>query len=87
MGRPRGSGTIRASRCAPTSAAQGAGLVGRERVSKEFAHVLGTPSGRLGELTACTEILQAAARVPFYADLADHVRQHLDHLRGTLPRP
>ncbi|GGU86514.1 hypothetical protein GCM10010211_60740 [Streptomyces albospinus] len=58
-----------------------------ERVRKEFAHVLGTPSGRLGELTACTEVLQAAARVPFYADLADHVRQHLDHLRGMLPRP
>ncbi|MFI1303378.1 hypothetical protein [Streptomyces sioyaensis] len=52
-----------------------------ERVGKEFAHVLGTPAGRVGELTACTEILQAAARVPFYADLADAVRQHLDHLR------
>ncbi|MEK2475048.1 hypothetical protein [Streptomyces noursei] len=51
-----------------------------ERVRVEFAHVLGTPTGRVGELTACTEILQAAARVPFYSDLADSVRQHLDHL-------
>ncbi|MFB6539316.1 hypothetical protein ACFCY8_33590 [Streptomyces noursei] len=54
-----------------------------ERVAKEFAHVLGTPAGRVGELTACTEILQAAPRVPFYADLAAHVRQHLDHLQRT----
>ncbi|MEV0373240.1 hypothetical protein AB0I10_26055 [Streptomyces sp. NPDC050636] len=52
-----------------------------ERVRKEFAHILGTPAGRVGELTACTEVLQAAARVPFYGDLADHVRQHVDHLR------
>ncbi|MGW1196291.1 hypothetical protein ACWD4B_10625 [Streptomyces sp. NPDC002536] len=48
-----------------------------ERIRKEFAHVLGTPAGRIGELTACTEILQAAARVPFYAGLADGVRRHL----------
>ncbi|WP_198539997.1 hypothetical protein [Streptomyces sp. CT34] len=54
-----------------------------ERVRKEFAHVLDTPAGRVGELTACTEILQAAARVPFYADLSDGVRQHLEHLRAT----
>ncbi|MER6307805.1 hypothetical protein ACWC2K_04535 [Streptomyces chattanoogensis] len=53
-----------------------------ERIRKEFAHVLDTPVGRVGELTACTEILQAAARVPFYADLADGVRQHLSHLKG-----
>ncbi|PNE38987.1 hypothetical protein [Streptomyces noursei] len=52
-----------------------------ERVRKEFADVLGTPAGRVGELTACTEILQAAARVPFYADLADSVRRHLDLLK------
>ncbi|WP_244184564.1 hypothetical protein [Streptomyces cellostaticus] len=52
-----------------------------ERVRKEFAHVLGTAAARVGELTACTEILQAAARVPFYADLADVVQQHLDRLR------
>ncbi|GAA2657685.1 hypothetical protein [Streptomyces lunalinharesii] len=51
-----------------------------ERVRKEFAHVLGTPAGRVGELTACTEILQAAPRVPFYADLADLVRRHVDQL-------
>ncbi|MGX1755384.1 hypothetical protein ACWIG5_00435 [Streptomyces lydicus] len=48
-----------------------------ERVRKEFAHVLDTPDGRIGELTACTEILQAAPRVPFYAELADGVRLHL----------
>ncbi|MFI9080577.1 hypothetical protein ACIGW8_29620 [Streptomyces sioyaensis] len=53
-----------------------------ERVRKEFSQVLDTPAGRVGELTAGTEILQAAARVPFYADLADSVRQHLDHLRS-----
>ncbi|MFE2157052.1 hypothetical protein ACFW9M_04475 [Streptomyces lydicus] len=59
-----------------------------DRVGKEFAHVLGTPAGLVGELTACTEILQAAARVPFYADLADAVRQHLNHLCApvTVPR-
>ncbi|MFG2141919.1 hypothetical protein [Streptomyces sp. NPDC048650] len=56
-----------------------------ERIRKEFAHVLHTPAGRVGELTACTEILQAAARVPFYADLADGVRQHLYHLKMTAP--
>ncbi|MFE4670003.1 hypothetical protein ACFRI7_24370 [Streptomyces sp. NPDC056716] len=55
-----------------------------ERVRKEFAHVLGTPVGRVGELTACTEILQAAARVPFYTDLADAVRQHVDRLRQAV---
>ncbi|MFF2812471.1 hypothetical protein ACFVT2_35920 [Streptomyces sp. NPDC058000] len=58
-----------------------------ERVRKEFAHVLGTPAGLIGELTACTEILQAAARVPFYADLADHVRQHVDQLRALASTP
>ncbi|PJN37326.1 hypothetical protein CG747_28940 [Streptomyces sp. CB02959] len=52
-----------------------------ERTRKEFAHVLDTPAGRVGELTACTEILQAATRVPFYADLANGVQQHLDHLK------
>ncbi|MEI5135189.1 hypothetical protein RB199_27110 [Streptomyces libani] len=52
-----------------------------ERIRKEFAHVLDTPPGRIGELTACTEILQAAPRVPFYADLADDVRQHLSRLK------
>lgn len=31
-----------------------------ERIRKEFAQVLDTPAGRVGELTACTEILQAA---------------------------
>lgn len=54
-----------------------------EQIRKVFGHVLGTPAGRVGELTACTEILQAAARVPFYADLADAVRQHLDRLKVT----
>ncbi|MCL6298704.1 hypothetical protein [Streptomyces kronopolitis] len=51
-----------------------------ERVRKEFAHVLGTPAGLVGELTASTEILQAATRVPFYAALADRVRQHVGRL-------
>ncbi|GGV03734.1 hypothetical protein GCM10010211_83760 [Streptomyces albospinus] len=51
-----------------------------ERILKEFTHVLGTPAGLVGELTACTEILQAAPRVPFYAELASSVRQHLDRL-------
>ncbi|MFF2927074.1 hypothetical protein ACFVTP_32485 [Streptomyces celluloflavus] len=32
---------------------------------------------RAGILTACTEILQAAARVPFYAELAPAVREQL----------
>ncbi|WP_234430754.1 hypothetical protein [Streptomyces sp. NRRL F-4489] len=54
-----------------------------ERVRTEFAHVLGSPAGLVGELTACTEILQAAARVPFYASLSDGVRQHLERLLAT----
>ncbi|MGW2027206.1 hypothetical protein [Streptomyces decoyicus] len=52
-----------------------------ERIRKEFARVLDTPAGRVGELTACREILQAASRVPFYADLADGVRHHLGWLK------
>ncbi|SCK57974.1 hypothetical protein YWIDRAFT_03463 [Streptomyces sp. SceaMP-e96] len=56
-----------------------------ERIRKEFAHVLDTPAGRIGELTACTEILQAAARVPFYAELADGVRHHLGRLKDSRP--
>ncbi|KIZ19801.1 hypothetical protein [Streptomyces natalensis] len=55
-----------------------------ERVRKEFAHVLGTPAGLVGELTACTEILQAASRVRFYAELADQVRCHVDLLSSSL---
>ncbi|WP_174857668.1 hypothetical protein [Streptomyces lydicus] len=54
-----------------------------ERIRKEFAHVLDTPAGWIGELTACTEILQAASRVPFYADLGDGVRRHLCHLHSA----
>lgn len=57
-----------------------------ERVRKEFCNLLGDPAGRVGELTACTEILQAANRVPFYADLADKVRHHLDHLGAATRR-
>ncbi|MCL7493660.1 hypothetical protein M8I34_19970 [Streptomyces sp. MCA2] len=45
-----------------------------ERVRKEFSHILDASTGRVGELTACTEILPAAPRVPFYADVADAVR-------------
>ncbi|MFF2807856.1 hypothetical protein ACFVT2_11785 [Streptomyces sp. NPDC058000] len=55
-----------------------------EHVAKEFAHVLGTPAGLVGELAACTEILQAASRVPFYADLADSVRRHVDQLSALV---
>ncbi|MFI1303874.1 hypothetical protein [Streptomyces sioyaensis] len=51
-----------------------------ERIRREFAHVLDSPAGRIGELTACTEILQAAPRVPFYADLAEAVRRRLRRL-------
>jgi len=54
-----------------------------ERVRKEFSDVLGNPAGLIGELIACTEILQAAPRVPFYAELADDVRQHLAHLTAS----
>ncbi|MFB6534812.1 hypothetical protein ACFCY8_37025 [Streptomyces noursei] len=57
-----------------------------ERVREEFCNLLGDPAGRVGELTACTEILQAANRVPFYADLADKVRHHLDHLGAATRR-
>jgi hypothetical protein len=42
-----------------------------QRVRKAFDHILGTPAGRVAELVACTEILQAAPRVPFYAHLVN----------------
>ncbi|WP_329438989.1 hypothetical protein OG906_00900 [Streptomyces sp. NBC_01426] len=40
------------------------------RVRDEFADVLGTPAGRIGELAALCELLQSVARGG-YADIAE----------------
>ena len=45
-----------------------------------FADILNSPRATLGSLVACTELLQAAPRVPFYAALEPHVRAHLARL-------
>ncbi|MFF4948668.1 hypothetical protein [Streptomyces chattanoogensis] len=53
------------------------------RVRAEFNDVLGTQESRVGQLVACAELLQAAPRVPFYAELAGAVRAHLETLDPT----
>ncbi|NBE53867.1 hypothetical protein [Streptomyces boluensis] len=50
------------------------------RVRTEFAALLNAPESRVGQLAACAELLQAAPRVPFYADLEGAVRDHLKAL-------
>ncbi|MGW5820070.1 hypothetical protein [Streptomyces noursei] len=51
------------------------------RVRATFADTFDTPESRGGQLVACAEILQAAPRVPFYAQLADAIHAHLATLR------
>ncbi|WP_330347837.1 hypothetical protein [Streptomyces sp. NBC_00582] len=48
-----------------------------DRVRATFAHVLGTPTSRVAELTVCAQVLQAADRTPFYASLGHAVRAYL----------
>lgn len=52
------------------------------RVAEVFGEVLDSEAGRLAQLIAVTQILQAADRTPFYTSLAPAARKHLDVLTG-----
>ncbi|WP_370420116.1 hypothetical protein AB8O64_18860 [Streptomyces sp. QH1-20] len=54
------------------------------RIRAEFAAVLDSPAGRIGELAALAELLQAVAR-GFYTDLAPHLMAHARALTGAQP--
>ncbi|WKK25055.1 hypothetical protein QZH56_05375 [Streptomyces olivoreticuli] len=54
------------------------------RIRLEFASVLDTPAGRIGELAALAEMLQAVAR-GWYPDLAPHLRARAEALSGVRP--
>ncbi|MEU6476132.1 hypothetical protein ABZ858_04435 [Streptomyces sp. NPDC047017] len=47
------------------------------RVRRTFAHILDSPAARVAELTVCVQILQAAARTPFYKGLVSPVKEYL----------
>lgn len=55
-------------------------VAGRIRV--EFAHVLDTPAGRIGEQIALAEMLQAVGR-GWYVELAPLLRQRAEQLTGV----
>lgn len=75
------SGGLRSSqmapRCGPVSTAA--------RIRTEFADVLDTPAGRIGEQVALAEMLQAVGR-GWYRELAPLLRQCAEELTGILPR-
>ncbi|MFQ6199800.1 hypothetical protein [Streptomyces sp. NPDC000405] len=54
------------------------------RIRKEFAAVLDTPAGRIGELAALAEMLQAVAR-GWYPDLAPRLLVRAEALTGVRP--
>ncbi|MFZ3499053.1 hypothetical protein ACODT5_38550 [Streptomyces sp. 5.8] len=54
------------------------------RIRSHFANVLGTPAGRIGELAALAEILQAVAR-GFYPKLAPLLLDRAEELTGIRP--
>jgi len=54
------------------------------RIRLEFAPVLDSPAGRIGELAALAEMLQAVAR-GWYPDLAPHLRARAEALSGVRP--
>ncbi|MFD8024508.1 hypothetical protein ACFV6G_29330 [Streptomyces lavendulae] len=54
------------------------------RVREEFADVLGTPGGRIGELAALCELLQSVARGE-YADIAAAIMDRAEALTGRRP--
>ncbi|MFJ6783840.1 hypothetical protein [Streptomyces yangpuensis] len=57
------------------------------RIRSEFAHVLDTPEGRLGELVALAQLLQVTGRGA-HPDLAPHLARRAQHLTGTpVPAP
>lgn len=55
-----------------------------ERVRSEFSSVLATPDGRIGELCALAEMLQAVAR-GHYPQLAPHLLDRSKELTGVRP--
>ncbi|WP_327736832.1 hypothetical protein OG749_26750 [Streptomyces nojiriensis] len=55
-----------------------------ERIRADFAQVLDTPAGRIGELSALAELLQAVAR-GFYPELAPHLLDRAEELSGVRP--
>jgi hypothetical protein len=54
------------------------------RIHKEFAAILDTPAGRIGELAALAEMLQAVAR-GWYPDLAPRLVARAEALTGVRP--
>lgn len=54
------------------------------RIRSEFAPVLDTPAGRIGELAALAEMLQAVAR-GWYAELAPLLADRAVELTGVRP--
>lgn len=57
------------------------------RLRMEFADVLDTPAGRIGELAALAEMLQAVAR-GWYPELAPRLRERAEELTGVrVPLP
>ncbi|MET9318906.1 hypothetical protein ABZX75_01715 [Streptomyces sp. NPDC003038] len=55
-----------------------------DRIRLEFTSVLNTPAGRVGELAALAEMLQAVAR-GWYPDLAPHLLARAESLTGVRP--
>ncbi|MGW1107084.1 hypothetical protein [Streptomyces sp. NPDC002540] len=54
------------------------------RIRTQFADVLDTPAGRIGELAALAEMLQAVTR-GFYTELAPHLLARAEELTGVRP--
>ncbi|MFI8353871.1 hypothetical protein [Streptomyces cyaneofuscatus] len=57
-----------------------------DRIRVEFAHVLDTPAGRIGEQIALAEMLQAVGR-GWYTELAPLLRRRAEKLTGVRPPP
>lgn len=55
-----------------------------DRIRKRFASILDSPAGRIGELAALAEMLQAVAR-GWYPDLAPCLLAHAEILTGVRP--
>jgi hypothetical protein len=55
-----------------------------ERIRAEFSHVLDTPAGRIGELVALTEMLQAVRR-GYHPELASLLAARATELTGVQP--
>nr|WP_241518576.1 hypothetical protein [Streptomyces sp. CB03238] len=55
-----------------------------DRIRAEFAHVLDTPAGHIGEQIALAEMLQAVGR-GWYTELAPLLRKRAEELTGVRP--